>query len=237
MDSRTRALTLSYVQFSSGFRADLASIGQLCRERGAYFVVDMIQGVGAMPLDVQETPFDIGAADGHKWLLGPEGIGYLYCREEVLDDLAPVHVGWHSVTRAYDFDTYDFTLRPGAVRFEEGSPNMIGAVGLGASVALLLEWSIPAAFARVMELTSRIIDQAQRRGYEILTPIETEDERSGIVIFRLPGQDAKALVAALEEKKVLAAARGGGIRFSPHAYNTVEEIDEAFEVVDSAMSP
>jgi len=236
MDARTRAVTLSYVQFGTGFRADLGSIGALCRERGIYFVVDMIQGVGAAPLDVSATPFDIGAADGHKWLLGPEGIGFMYCRPEILDDLAPIHVGWHSVTRAYDFDNYDATLRPGARRFEEGSPNLIGACGLAASVRLLLEWGVEAVFSRILELTDRIADHARRKGYELLSPMGPPAERSGIVVFRPPTGDPKGLVAALEERNVLAAARSGGIRFSPHAYNTVEEIDEAFDILAGATA-
>jgi len=235
MDSRTRAVALSAVQFSSGFRADLGAIGQLCQDRGAYFVVDMIQGVGAVPLDVSKTPFDIGAADGHKWLLAPEGIGYLYCRPEILDHLAPTYMGWNSVRGAYDFDHYDSTPRPDARRFEEGSLNVLGACGLAASVELLTSWGGDWVFGRILELTQHVAERVRRRGWELLSPMERPGERSGIVIFRVPGRDPKALVESLVAGGVLCAARGGGVRFSPHAYNTEAEIDEAFRRLDGLV--
>ncbi|HOS95736.1 MAG TPA: aminotransferase class V-fold PLP-dependent enzyme [Armatimonadota bacterium] len=235
MDSRTRAVALSAVQFGSGFRADLGAIGDLCRARGAYFVVDMIQCVGAVPMDVSETPFDVGAADGHKWLLGPEGIGYLYCRPEILDQLAPTYMGWNSVRDAYDFEHYDATPRPDARRFEEGSLNVLGACGLAASVELLASWGRDWVYARVLELTHHVAEQVRRRGFELLSPMERLEERSGIVIFRVPGHDSGALVESLVSGGVLCAARGGGIRFSPHAYNTEDEIDEAFRRLDGQV--
>lgn len=235
MDSRTRVVALSAVQFASGFRADLGAIGDLCRARGAYFVVDMIQGAGAVPMDVSETPFDIGAADGHKWLLGPEGIGYLYCRPEILDQLAPTYMGWNSVRNAYDFEHYDPTPRPDARRFEEGSLNILGACGLAASVELLEGWGRDWVFARILELTHHVAEEVRRRGWELLSPMKHREERSGIVIFRVPGRDPGALVKSLASGGVLCAARGGGIRFSPHAYNTEDEIDEAFRRLDGQV--
>jgi len=237
MDARTRVVAVSFVQFGTGFRADLAAIGELCRERSAYFVVDIIQGAGALPLDLAACQVDIAAADGHKWLLGPEGVGHLYCRQDVLDDLGLSYVGWHSVESAWDFDSYDMALRPDARRFEEGSPTTVCAVGLAESAAILCGWGIPAVYARIIALTDRIIDHARRRGFQVLSPCATERERSGIVIVRPPDADPGYLVGQLQSRGVIAAARGGGIRFSPHAYNSEDEIDEAFTRLDSASLP
>src|SRR5437763_11598685 len=116
MDGRTRILAVSSVEFASGFRNDLDALGQLCRERGVYLFVDAIQSLGVLPLDVQKTPVDFLAADGHKWLLGPEGAGLFWCRREVVDLLHPTTVGWKSVVNDTDFSTIDFTLKPHAGR-------------------------------------------------------------------------------------------------------------------------
>src|SRR5438477_10187634 len=121
---RTRIVSLSFVEFASGFRNDLSAVGQLCRERGILFFVDAIQGLGALPLDVQQTPIDFLAADGHKWLLGPEGAGIVYASRGLLERLHPVGVGWNSVVHALDFGSIDFTLKPHAGRWEGGSPNL-----------------------------------------------------------------------------------------------------------------
>jgi selenocysteine lyase/cysteine desulfurase len=235
IDATTKVVALSYVQFGSGFRADLGAIGELCRERGIYFVVDMIQGAGAMPLHVRETPFDMGAADGHKWMLGPEGVGFLYCRKELLDVLEPTHVGWLSVRGAMDFTDYDLALRPDAQRFEEGAPQTIPACGLSASVEMLCEWGVDWISSRLLELTEVVIEEARHRGFEILSPVDRPEERSGIVVIRLGGADHQAIADALGERGISVSARGGGLRISPHAYNTEDEILHTFETLDELM--
>ena len=133
MDQRTRIISLSFVEYASGFRNDLDTIGTLCRERGVFFFVDAIQGLGALPLDVQRTPVDFLAADGHKWLLGPEGAGIFYIRRELVDRLHPIGVGWHSVVHALDFSHIDLNLKPHAGRWESGSLNVAGSIALGAA--------------------------------------------------------------------------------------------------------
>ncbi len=235
LDDTVKVVALSYVQFGTGFRTDLDSIGSLCRDRGITFVVDMIQGAGAMPLDLGRTPVDMAAADGHKWMLGPEGIGFVYCRRELLDTLEPVHVGWLSVTGAMDFTDYDLTLRPDARRFEEGAPQTVPAAGLAASVEMLAEWRVEWISSRIMELTDVVIEEAERRGFGILTPVARREERSGIVIASLGGVDHQAIVDALRPRGVSVSARGGGLRFSPHAYNTVDEVLHAFEAIDGLL--
>ena len=147
VDHSTRMITISHVEFSSGFRNDLDAIGAFCRERGIAFFVDAIQGLGPLEIDVARTPIDFMAADGHKWLLGPEGAGILYVRREWIERLRPIGVGWRSVVGSYNPPAAEFRLKPGADRWEGGTLNMAGLLALGASVGLILEIG-PAAVSR-----------------------------------------------------------------------------------------
>jgi selenocysteine lyase/cysteine desulfurase len=126
IDGRTRLVSLSYVEYASGFRNDLDAIGGLCREEGILFFVDAIQGLGVLPLDVRKTPIDFLSADGHKWLLGPEGAGLFWIRRELVERLHPVGVGWNSVIDSRNFDHVEFRLKPNAGRWESGSLNVGG---------------------------------------------------------------------------------------------------------------
>ena len=139
IDGSTRLLTISHVEFASGFRNDLDRLAELCRERGVALFVDAIQGLGPHVIDVRRTPIDFLAADGHKWLLGPEGAGLLYVRRDWIERLRPLGVGWHSVVGSYNSPEIEFRLKPSAERWEGGSFNMPGLQALGASVRLLLE--------------------------------------------------------------------------------------------------
>jgi selenocysteine lyase/cysteine desulfurase len=223
MDARTRLVSLSFVEFASGFRNDLDAISSLCRERGAYFLVDAIQGLGVLPLDVRQSPIDFLAADGHKWLLGPEGAGIFYIRRDILDLLHPVGVGWNSVVGANDFSRIDFTLKPHAGRWESGSLNVAGISALGASLELLLELGIPLIAERVLSLTDEFCDLALRAGLGVYSSRRPED-RSGIV--SLVGQgDTRAIVRRCRERGLAINHRAGRLRVSPHCYNTSEEVE------------
>jgi selenocysteine lyase/cysteine desulfurase len=224
LDSRTRLLTISQVEFSTGFRNDLDTLGQLCRERGIYFFVDAIQGLGVLPVDVQTTPIDFLAADGHKWLLGPEAAGIFYVRRDVVDELHPVGVGWNSVVNSLDFSQIDFTLKPHAGRWESGSLNFGGIVALGASLELLLGIGIKQIGARVLELTDYLCAEAQRAGLEVYSSRWPED-KSGIVALEDFSGDPRSLVRGLRERGIVINQRVGRLRISPHSYNSTEEID------------
>src|SRR5438270_11761442 len=150
LDQRTGIVSLSFVEYASSFRNDLDAIGNLCRERAIYFFVDAIQGLGVLPLDVGRTPVDFLAADGHKWLLGPEGAGLFYARRDRIDLLHPVGVGWNSVVGALDFSTIDFRLKPHAGRWESGTLNVGGILALGSSLELLQTAGLDAVAARVL---------------------------------------------------------------------------------------
>jgi len=223
MDLRTRLVSLSFVEFASGFRNDLDAIGSLCRERGVYFFVDAIQGLGMLPLDVRQTPVDFLAADGHKWLLGPEGAGIFYLRRELLNLLHPVGVGWNSVVGARDFSRIDFTLKPHAGRWESGSLNVAGITGLGASLELLLEIGVPAIAGRVQELTDDLCTRAARGGLPVYSSRRPEDW-SGIVSLTVP-DDPRQRVARCRSEGIVINQRAGRLRISPHCYNTREEIE------------
>jgi selenocysteine lyase/cysteine desulfurase len=225
IDGRTRVLSLSWVEFASGFRNDLDALGQLCRERGAFFFVDAIQGLGVLPLDVRKTPIDGLAADGHKWLLAPEGAGVFYLRREWVERLHAVGVGWNSVVGAHDFSKIDFKLKPHAGRWESGTLNVAGIHALGASLELLLGLGIDAIAERVFDLTEHLCERLRTAGLEVFSS-RAAGERSGIVSLVPPaGSDPRALKKRCRDEGIVINLRAGRLRVSPHCYNTPEEIE------------
>jgi selenocysteine lyase/cysteine desulfurase len=212
------------VEYGSGFRNDLEASGRLCRERGVIFCVDAIQSLGCLPIDVERCGIDFLAADGHKWLLSVEGCGLFFCARRSRDFLTPRVVGWRSVTNNTDFDSYHMELQASAGRFEEGTPNTPGIFALGAAIDLLLEIGVEAVAQRVLELTDTLVQGLEERGAEVLSP-RGEGEASGIVAFRLAGEDPTDTVRRLRAERVFAAARRGAVRASPHFYNDAGDID------------
>jgi cysteine desulfurase/selenocysteine lyase len=230
MDDRTRIVTLSFVEFASGFRNDLDAIGSMCRERGVYFFVDAIQGLGVLPLDVQRTPIDFLAADSHKWLLGPEGIGVFWIRPELIDMLHPIGVGWNSVVNSHDFGKIDYRLKPAADRWEGGAPNVAGIHAMGASLPLLLNVGVTELEKRILHLTDYLCEHAPRVGLEVFSG-RSGGEKSGIVSLMTPGRDPNELKRRCREAGIVVNQRAGRLRLSPHAYNTIEEIDRFLDAV------
>ena len=214
-DARTRVVTISHVEFASGFRNDVAAIGEICRRKDIWFVVDAIQSLGVIDLDVKACNIDILAADGHKWLLAPEGAAIFYCAKEKQDRLINTNVGWAGVVNHRDFLNYDITPKRDATRFEEGSYNTVGLYGLCAAIELLLEVGIASIEARVLNLTKRLIDGLQSKGYRVITP-KLESKRSGIVAFESDSHTATELYKRLQRENVIVAERRG-VRVSPHS--------------------
>jgi selenocysteine lyase/cysteine desulfurase len=233
MDSRTRLLTASFVQFASGFRADLDALGSLCRERGVFFFVDAIQGLGAFPLDVQRTPIDALAADGHKWLLAPEGAGIAYIRREWIERLHPIGVGAHSVSKPFDYSNIKFDLKPHAGRYEGGALNLPGVTALGESLNLLLGTGIENISARVLQLTDYLCEKATAAGMEVFSS-RAGGDRSGIVSLIASRFLPKDAMRLCRDAGIVVNVRGGRLRVSPHAYNTEAEIDRFLDVVQGA---
>ena len=222
---RTRLLTLSHVEYASGQRHDLTTIGAACRQRGTLFCVDAIQSMGVLPLDVKAMYVDFLSADGHKWLLGPEGAGIFYCRRELIAGMRPLTIGWMNVINPQDYGHYDFTLKPDAGRFECGTYNVPGLLALKAAVELLTDLGVQAVSQRLNELTSHLIEKLNQKGYTILSPRE-DATWSGIVSFASPTHPHEPIVTALrKEHRVEIALREGRLRCSPHFYNTFEQLD------------
>ena len=235
MDSHTRALAISWVQFSSGYRSNLAALSELCRSRGAYLIVDGIQGLGALQLNLAQLGVDFLCADGHKWLLSVEGCAALYVNQRVIGDLTSANVGWMGMENCLDFLDYRFRPRPDARRFEEGSPNVVGIHALGASVAMFLQAG-PAQIERdLLALTDTLADRLQSLGCRITSP-RGEQEKSGLLTFIHPSIASADLAAALNARQIICVDRAGSVRFSPHFYNDEAELQQVVQAVKATVS-
>ena len=229
IDGRTRVVTVSSVQYASGFRTDLAALGKACQERGVLFCVDAIQSLGVIPIDVRAMRIDFLSADGHKWLLSPEGAGIFFCRHELLGLLQPSQVGWANVKDALDFGKYNLEYRDDARRFDSGSYNLAGIWGLGASIEWLLSFGVDQVWDRVRMLTDRLAAGVKAKGYRVVSSREAS-EASGILAFVSDTHDHTRLVNHLrQEYRTVITTREGRLRVSPHFYNTEEEIDQLIE--------
>lgn len=225
IDDRTRMLALSWVQYASGFRSDLARLGRACRERGVLFVVDVIQGLGVLRLDVERDLVDVAAGSSHKWLLGPEGLGLLYVSDRVVDRLRPVRSGWRSMREQFHWTEFGLDWNDGAKRFESGTLNIYGIAALGGSLDLLYEAGIEAVEQRVLALADRAARGLAALGFDLVSSREPA-ETSGIITATLPKFNPSDLVRRLAGKDIVVAARAGRFRISAHFYNTEEEIDQ-----------
>ncbi len=234
-DRRTRLIAISWVNFAHGWRNDLDALAELAHRRGAYLFVDAIQGLGVFPLDVRRTPVDFLAADGHKWLLGPEGAGVFYVRREHLDLLRPIGLGWNSVASAGDFSRIELKLKPTAERYEGGSWNLGGLLALGASLEVLARFGPAALAERILQLTGEICDRLQPLGAAMVSD-RTAERASGIVAFTLPRCDPQATRRLLLQHGVVSSCRGGWQRVSPHAYNNQADIDRLIEGCKAALA-
>lgn len=231
IDERTRLLTVSAVQFSTGFRMPIQELAQLCRARNVLFCVDAIQALGAMPFKAREWGIDFLSADGHKWMLGPEGFGLFYCRRERVKALSGCVLGWIGTVNPQNYDRTDQEWSDGARRFEEGSHNLIGGLGLAASVGLLLEVGLDNVERRILQLTRRLINGLEKRGCQVFTPGEDE-RRLGIVAFRHPTVGSGEIFKHLFERKIVTAHRRGWVRVSPHFYCKESQIDAVLKAMD-----
>lgn len=225
VDDRTRVLTISWVQFASGYRSDIREIGRFCRNRGVIFFVDAIQALGALKMDVGDFCVDALAADGHKYLLGPEGAALFYVSDHIIGKIHPSTVGWMSVKNFNDMLNYDLTYQEGALKFECGTPNTAGIYGIGAALDLFLEIGPEEIENYVLELGAYLREQLRIKGYCVFGP-GGPSECSQVVTCSHPRHSATELYELLLRKRVVTAPRIGRLRIAPHFYNTREEIDE-----------
>jgi len=240
IDGRTRIVSVSWVGFATGYRHDVERIVELAHGRGARVMLDAIQGLGALPFDVKQTPVDFLAADGHKWMLGPEGAGIAYIRREHLDTLRPFGVGWHSVVHEHDYTHIELKLKPTAARYEGGSQNMAGMIGLGESLRLLLDLGLEHVEAAILDITDRACERLAAIGARIVSDRRANHrggrQRSGIVAFELPGRDSLAVKKHCLKQNVVLSCRVGRLRISPHAYNNEEDLERLMQALISFRS-
>ncbi|NWC81446.1 aminotransferase class V-fold PLP-dependent enzyme [Pseudomonas putida] len=228
---RTRLLAVSAVQFGSGLRLDLTRLGQGCRARKVLFCVDAIQQIGALPFDVQRYECDFAMADGHKWMLGPEGLGVFYCRAALRPQLRLNAYGWHMLDNLGDFERRQWQPARSARRFECGSPNMLGACALEASLSLLEEVGMDEVARQLQQRVEQLHQGlAGISGVQLHSP-DSPARRGGIVTFSICGQNSADIHRSLTAERTICALRGPGVRFSPHFYTSEQLIDEAVQQV------
>ena len=232
-DARTRVVSVSWVGYANGCRRDLGAIADIAHRQGAIFLVDAIQGLGVFPLNVAEANVDCLSADGHKWLLGPEGAGIAYVSRACLDRLRPIGVGWNSVVHANDYSRIELKLKPSAARYEGGTHNMAGFLALGACLRLLLSLGVENLAAAILDFTDRAAVRLKELGAVVHSPWQPA-ERSGIVSFELPGRDPMALRKHCLTRQVVLNCRAGRLRISPHAYNDEHDIERLIDALRSA---
>jgi cysteine desulfurase/selenocysteine lyase len=228
---RTRLMSVSSVQYGDGFRLHLDVLGTACRDRGVLFCVDAIQSLGVLPFDVEACCADFVVANGHKWLLSPEGLALLYVREARLAELDVHEYGWHMVKHRGDYSRQDWELAPGARRFECGSPNLLATMGMSQSLGLLEEAGMDHVTREISQRVAYLASQlAEIDGIEVLTPMNG-DRRAGIVTCRSHRLTPEQLQQGLAAAGVICAQRGGGIRLSPHFYTPRRSLDQALDTL------
>jgi cysteine desulfurase/selenocysteine lyase len=236
-DPAVRAVSVSWVGFASGYTVDLEAIGRACRARGAYFIVDAIQGLGALTLDVRACHVDILACGAQKWLLSPWGTGFVYVRRELIAELEPNVVSWMAVRGSDDFRRlvdYDLTWRDDARRFEFITLPFQDFAGMNASLELIHELGPSAISHHVASLADIIVLwAASQHGVELVTP-SAPRHRAGIISLRMP--NAANVSDALRSAGVSHSLREGAIRLSPHCYNTREEIRRTLQIIEGSMT-
>ncbi len=233
IDDRTRAVSLSLVEYASGFRIPAEEIGKLCRRRGVLFVIDAFQAVGALRVDAEAMHADAIVSAFHKWLLGPEGIGFLYVRKEAMDRIAVAEWGWKSVTVPYTTFEYKLDPKPDATRFECGTPNTLGMYGSAAAVDFYLDSGIDEVQTRLIELTDWFCARLTERGCRVFSP-RGEGEKSGIVCFDHPSVPTDEIIRELTKNRVVVRKRAGRVRVAPHYYNTQEELNAVLDALTGA---
>ncbi len=230
-DDRTRVVSVSWVCYSNGCRRALKPIADVAHEFGALFLVDAIQGLGVFPLDVKANEIDVLSADGHKWLLGPEGAGIAYIHEGWLERLRPIGIGWNSVVNAGNFDQLELKLKNSSARYEGGTYNMPGFIGLGASIKLLLSLGVENIAEAILEFTDRAYERLHDVGCVIHSPRE-RDNRSGIISWKIPGRDPQAIRKSCLAQGVALACRSERLRLSAHAYNNTVDLERLLNILE-----
>ncbi len=225
----TKLLSISSVQFSSGYRADLESIGAFCKEKGIIFSVDGIQSVPYRSIDVTKCHIDFLSVGSHKWMMSTEGVAFVYVSERVQKLIHQSSMGWTSVKNAFDHFNFDTNrLRDDAGRYENGTLNYPGIIAMNASLKFFGEFGFDDMEKQTLYLSGLIIDMLEKRGVQVITS-KNESERAGIACASI--ENADEIIKRLHEKNIIVAVRAGRLRFAPYFYNTEEEVRKAVNAV------
>jgi len=231
----TKLVSVSSVQYASGIRLNLEHLGRELNRRGILFCVDAIQSIGAHQFDAQRIGADFVMADGHKWMLGPEGLALFYVKPGLRNRLELLEYGWHMVQNRGNYDLKHWYPAEDATRFECGSPNMLGIHALNASLSLLLEVGMEQVEKQLQHNMSILIDALSSvEGIRFLSP-RAPGSRAGILTFDIAGVSSNNLYQALMARGVICACRGGGVRFSPHFYTSEEVLLRAVEILKEVL--
>ena len=231
IDANTRVVAVSHVQYASGYRIDLQRLGRLARQHDTLFVVDVIQALGVIPTDVQAEFVDVAAGAGHKWLMAPEGVGYLYLSDRARERIQPTLVGWISVPNPDDYLNFEQGWNKGTLAWETGTGPASLFYGFRASLELLTSHNVQGIANYLEELTDRLCEGLKATRYEVVSS-RAPGEKSQIVCIRPPqGLSAMSLYHQLNAKNIVTAPRGDRLRIAPHFYNTAAEIDELIEAL------
>jgi selenocysteine lyase/cysteine desulfurase len=225
IDRNTRLVAISQVQFASGFRIDLERLARIVRRYDALLVVDVIQALGVIPIDVEAEQVDVAAGAGHKWLLTPEGVGYLYLSDRARDRIQPTLVGWVSVPDPDDFLNFDQGWNRGTLPWETGTGPMSLIHGLKASVELINRFGVRNIASYLEELTDYLCERLRDGRYQVVSSREHGEKSQIVCIQHRAGMSPMALYAHLVSRNIVTAPRGDRLRISPHLYNTSLEID------------
>lgn len=230
IDGKTRLVTISWVQFLSGFRAPLEEIGSLCRKRNILFAVDAIQALGAFKLDIRKCKIDFMFSGGPKWLLSPIGTGIFYCRKDLIDQLRLRRLGWMSVKEPFDFKNLSQPLKDSARRFEFSTQNQLGLIGMRRSLQTFLEIGPEQIGERIIYLTDILAEGLEAKGIKIFSP-RGDNSKSGIITFSV-GEKTQALYEKMIQNNVIVSLREGMIRVAPHYYNNNADLQAFLKILD-----
>jgi len=232
-DSNTRLLSISSVQYASGLRMNLNRLGEHCKSKNIFFCVDAIQSIGAEVFDVQACQADFVMADGHKWMLGPEGLALFYCRQDVMDKLKLKQYGWHMVENYLNFDDKNWQVANSARRFECGSPNMLCIHALSASVSLLLEIGMQQVSNQLQQKLNFLHEQLPHINHINVHSDSALERRVGIISFESEKIPSEELFSYLKKQQVFCAMRAGKLRFSPHYYTADQQLQQVVDILKS----
>ena len=239
MNERTRVVSVSWVNYSTGLKLDLAALGELCRERDVLLAVDGSQGIGGLRFDVTAAGIDLLTCAGYKWLLGPYGVGFAWVRPGLAERLALGNINWFSLAGARDFNRLsecDLTFEPGARRFDVNEPgNFLNMSGAAASVRYLLDVGLDSIEEHIQALQDRLIGGLPA-GMRSLAPTSASERSNILCVASDPPTLTGDAFERLLEHRIYLSRREGALRFSPHLFNTEAQIDRLLEVLGDADS-